>query len=214
MKRIGMRCLVVFLMAGMLTAGARADVAPVSGEELERRATLVLEGRIEGIRISRESSEFEPGVGNTDWGIYLTLDVEKVVRGITQDGPLEARCFRVRQRRSLVESLTPSGHHPVPAVGTRVRAYLNGEAVAWRVVLPNGILALDGSLEDAPEVWALNRGGYTLGLPLELWAVALGAGLVGWSITALVRRVRRRSAGGAGGGDSPEVQQGTYSPTP
>ena len=184
------------LVAALMAAAGRADVAPASDEELERRATLVVEGSIGGLRIGLESSEFEPGAGNSDWGIYLTLGVEKVVRGITPDGPLEVRCFRVRQRRTLVECLTPSGHHPVPPVGTRVRAYLNGEPGAWRVVLPNGILALDGSLGDAPEVLALTQGGFTLGLPLEAWAAVLVAGLAGWAGVALVRRRRRKSAEG------------------
>jgi hypothetical protein len=211
MKWRAITCLFAFLMAGPPAAALRADVAPVAEEELERPATLVLEGPIEGMRIGREPSEFEPGVGNTDWGIYLTLGVEKVVKGSTPDDSLEARCFRLRQRRSLMEILTPSGHHPIPPVGTRVRAYLNGDSGAWRVVLPNGILVLDGFLEDAPEVRVLATRGFTLGLPLELWAAVLVAGLAG---AALVRLARRRSAGEAGCGDSPEVQQGIYSPTP
>lgn len=121
-----------------------ADVAPASPEELRQRATLIVEGVIEGLRIGREPSEFEPGIGNSDWGIYLTLRVDRVLKAQAPAGPLVARCFRVRQRRSLWESLTPSGHHPIPGVGARVTAHLNGEDDAWRVVLPNGIRVLDG----------------------------------------------------------------------
>lgn len=166
---------------------ARADVAPASPEELRKWATLIVEGVIEGLRVGREPSELEPGFGNTDWGIYLTLRVDGVLKGEAPEGPLVARCFRVRQRRSLVESLTPSGHHPIPGVGTRVTAHLNGEDGAWRVVLPNGIQVMDGPESDAPEIADLRSGGYAWLLPVELWAVV---GLAG-GVLLLVYRVTR-----------------------
>ena len=165
------------LLVWMAVVPVRADVAPASPEELRQRATLIVEGVIEGLRVVGEPSEFEPGIGNTDWGIYLTLRVDGVLKGKAPAGPLVARCFRVRQRRSLVESLTPTGHHPIPGVGTRVTAHLNGEDGAWRVVLPNGIQVVDGTESDAPEIRDLHSGGYAWWLPVELWAVVgLAAG--------------------------------------
>ncbi|MFM8932989.1 MAG: hypothetical protein ACKOS8_14070 [Gemmataceae bacterium] len=175
----------------------RADLAPASPEELRQRATLIVEGVIEGLRIGREPSEFEPGIGNSDWGIDLTLRVDRVLKGQAPAGPLVARCFRVRQRRSLGESLTPSGHHPIPGVGARVTAHLNGEDDAWRVVLPNGIRVLDGPDSDAPEIQGLRSGGYTWLLPVEWWAVA---GLTGGALVLAYRVIRRRRRWRNGGG--------------
>ena len=96
------RVSMAILLVWMAVVPVRADVAPASPEELRQRATLIVEGVIEGLRVGGEPSEFEPGIGNTDWGIYLTLRVDGVLKGKAPAGPLVARCFRVRQRRSLV----------------------------------------------------------------------------------------------------------------
>jgi hypothetical protein len=93
--------------------------------------------------------------------------------------------------------LTPSGHHPIPDTGTRVRAYLKKDDGSWNVVLPNGLtpvdgtLQTDGALQDAAQVAQLrNRArAYTLLLPLEIWALLIIAGI---PVLAIIRKSRKR----------------------
>ena len=180
----------------MLNAPAFAEKAPLSVEELQKQAHVIVVATIEHIRVESEGSRFEPGFGNSDWGVYLTLRVETVEKGNLADSQLGTRCFRIRHRRSCMEYLTPSGHHPIPARGTRVRAYLEGEDRAWRVVLPNGIAPIDGNAEDAPEVTQLRGRVYTYILPLELWGLlAVVSGPVVFCGAFIVRRHRRRRIG-------------------
>jgi hypothetical protein len=111
---------------------------------------------------------------------------------------LEARCFRVKSRKSILETLTPSGHHPIPGNGTRVRVYLEKENGSWSVVLPNGITSVEdaggfpgGNLQDATEVAQLRNRGYTYFLALEHWGcmfvlatlIILAIVLTRWFIT-------------------------------
>lgn len=157
----------------MANSPAVAEKAPLSVEELQIQSDLIVVATIEQIRAESEPSQFEPASGNSDWGIYLTLQVEAVERGQFADRRLEARCFRSRQRRSWVECLTPSGHHPIPAIGTRVRVYLEDRDRSWHVVLPNGIVPLDGDEVEAWEVTQLRASAFTYVLPIELWVLLI-----------------------------------------
>ena len=81
-----------------------------------------------------------------------------------------------------------------------VRAHLYQRDHRWRVVYPNGLVDPQGATElpDAEPVRQLEGGGYTYGLPVELWG-ALGVLiavplLLGWVIRRLRRRFRRRPA--------------------
>ncbi len=181
-----------------LNSTANAEKAPLSAEALQSEAQAIVVVTVEKIRIESEPSTFERGLGNSDWGIYLTLHVETVEKGDVQGESLEVRCFRTKSRRSMQEYLTPSGHHPIPEIGTRVRAYLKRRASSWDVVLPNGIAAHgDGQpssvvLPDAKQVSKLQSLAYTYILPLEGWLLVVLIGLpvlvcIGW-----LRRRRRR----------------------
>ncbi len=73
--------IVVLIVASHSTSAAFADKAPLSAEALQTEARAVVVATIEKIRIESEKSIYEPGLGNTDWGIYLTLDIESVEKG-------------------------------------------------------------------------------------------------------------------------------------
>ena len=96
--------------------------------------------------------------------------------------------------------VTPSGHHPIPAIGARVRVYLERGDDSWRVVLPNGITSVGhandvsaGSLHDAPEVTQLRSRRYTYVLPIELWILLVFPGFpILLAGTFLGRWFRRR----------------------
>ncbi len=157
-----------------------AAVAPKGIDQL-READLIVVGVIDKVVVESERSRIERGFGNYDWGIYLTLNVKTVEKGEFSQPQIEARCFRVKSRRSATEYLSVFGHDPIPGVGTRVRVYLSRSGTNWNVVLPNGITPHDadtnetvwpdGSLGQAGELAGLSGLMYTYLLPLELWGL-------------------------------------------
>lgn len=157
-------------------------------------------GRIVAVQIKTERSHAETGFGNYDWAIDVTLQVNNVEKGRLEGDSIVARCFRIKARKSLVEYITDSGNHPIPAPGTMVRAHLYQHEGRWRVVCPNGLADPQGVTE-LPEAGAVRRlkgGGYTYWLPLELWG-ALGVIvavplLLRWLIRRLWRWIQRKPA--------------------
>ena len=105
-----------------------------------------------------------------------------------------ARCFRIKTRKSQTEYLTPSGNHPIPRIGTRVRAYLYARDQSWGVICPNGFQPVSDNdkLSNAEVVTKLKTGGFTFLLPIELWILGLVIGLPLILATLFVVRVRRR----------------------
>ncbi len=186
-------------VASVSVLEAKADVAPKGIDEL-RESEVIAVGTIRKIRVESERSQIERAFGNYDWGIYLTLEIEKVEKGRLIDGEVVFRCFRVKSRRSAMEYLSPSGHDPIPDVGTRCRVYLGRGETNWFAALPNGITLPDANqddqvwsdprLVDANEVSELRSLAYTFVIPLELW-VMLVVLLV--PIFIVIKFVRRRS---------------------
>lgn len=194
------RCILLLFMSVTLTTPAFAEKFPLTIAELRSEADVIVVASVEHIRVESEPSQIERGFGNSDWGIYLTFKVEMVEKGEVLDEQLEARCFRIKSRKSAIEFLTPSGHHPIPGPGTRVRAYLEKENGLWRVVLPNGITSVESfnelpgsNLIDATKVTQLKRPVITYILPLEIWVVVIPVILLGILLCwFLSRRYRNR----------------------
>ena len=166
-----------------LSSIAAADKAPLAAEDLRTEADVVVVASIDKIRISTEPSRFE-GAGNWDWGIYLRLRVESVEKGSFEGETLEAKCFRIKSRRSAYEYLTPAGHYPIPETGTRVKAFLETAGSAWDVILPNGLtpISADGqdsseALPEAEQVTELRSLMYTYLLPIEGWLLVIVIGI-------------------------------------
>ena len=189
---VGMLCLLATILL--------AERAPRSPAQLLEEAELVVVGRIVDLQVQTERSHVETGFGNYDWAIDVTLQITNVEKGRFEGTSIVARCFRIKSRKSVVEYMTSSGNHPIPAPGTMVRAHLYQRDHQWRVVYPNGLVDPRGATElpDAAAVRQLEGGGYTYGLPVELWgalcvliAVPL---LLGWVIRRVWRRFKRRPA--------------------
>ena len=186
-------------VASVSVLEAKADVAPKGVDDL-RESEVIAVGTIRKIRVEAERSQIERAFGNYDWGIYLTLEIEKVEKGRLTDGEVVFRCFRVKSRRSAMEYLSPSGHDPIPDVGTRCRVYLNRGETNWFAALPNGITLPDANQDDqvwsdprlvnANEVSELRSLAYTFVMPLELWGM-LFVLLV--PVLVVIKFVRRRS---------------------
>jgi len=200
------RC-VALLITLVLLGSCNAVNAAVSPKNLEqlRQADLIVVGVIENVRVESERSRVERGFGNYDWGIYLTLKVERVEKGDYSQPEIEVRCFRVKSRRSAVEYLSSAGHDPIPGAGTRVRVYLNGKGAIWNVLDPNGITSHDadtdqkvwpdGSLREASEVAGVSGLMYTYLLPLEVWGMLFFVFLPTMlCVYLVVRYLRRRRA--------------------
>ena len=158
---------------------SHAEIAPRKIKELQQ-CDIIIIGTIKDIRVVTERSELESGVGNYDWAIYVTIDVEAVEKGVLDSDRIEFRCFRIRSRRSFTELLSPSGHYPIPPKETRVRVYLNKTNDGYRPVLPNGITdpnanddesLMGNALSDAEEVAELRNKGFTWLIPLEVWGI-------------------------------------------
>jgi hypothetical protein len=167
--------LLSLLVVLLLNSLAFAEKAPLAIAELQNQADAIVVAVIKHIHIE-EPPLFKRAFGHSDWEIYLTFWLETVEKGNVSDKQLEARCFRIKSRKSLIGFLTPSGHHPIPGTGTRVRAYLEKENGSWNVVLPNGITSVenasglpDGNLQDAKEVTQLRSPVFTYFLPMEIW---------------------------------------------
>ena len=172
---------------------ASAEIFPLPAERLHGEADAIVIATVQSIRIQSEPATFDRAFGNSDWGIYLTLKVESVERGTVAGHTLEARCFRTRMRRFLGEYATPSGHHPIPEAGTRVKAFLKQNSSGWSVVLPNGLEPIGGTGSDAETVSSLSSRRFTYLLPLEVWLVLLVLSLPVIFCLRLFKQ-RRRSA--------------------
>lgn len=188
----------MFRYVGLLMAIAwlwpsplHAEKAPASTERLQQEAMAIVVATIERIRIESEPAEFENGSSNMDWGIYLALAIETVEKGSIPEKNIEARCFRIKYRASLSEYMTPTGHAPIPRVGTQVRVYLAKTNDGWGVLLPNGIEPLSDDAKEASEIVALRSRTYTYFLPVEVWfllAIAVVASLI---LRMVLRRGRK-----------------------
>jgi hypothetical protein len=168
----------------LLAPTASAEKAPRSAEELVKVSDLVVVGQVTGLKISQERSHVERGFGNYDWAIDLTIKISALEKGsLASSNAVVARCFRLKSRKSITEYVSVSGNHPIPGVGTTVRAHLYREGGSWRVVFPNGLAPVSDQtvLNDAVAVAQLRSGSYTFLLPMELWiliAVVLGVGMI------------------------------------
>lgn len=195
----GILCWVLFLLCA--TVPARAEKAPLSVEALQQEASAIVVATIERIRVQTEEAEFGKAFGNWDWGIYLTLRTEAVVKGLEGEdlnsSRLEVRCFRIKSRRNMFGYLAPSGHSPIPETGTRIKVYLERRKKGWAVLLPNGIVPLSAageplgqSVPDAQRIAGLRSLMYTWLLPLEAWPPLLISGAIA---VLCVRWLRRRN---------------------
>jgi hypothetical protein len=152
-----------------------AERLPLTQAALLGEAQVVVVGTIQDLKVSTEPSDVERGGGNYDWAIDLVIAVRDVEKGdVGNATTIVVRCFRIKSRKSMMEFISVSGNHPIPDVGTEVRAYLYGHQGQWRAIFPNGMSSVadaPGSppLKDAVAVVRLPSARYTYFLPMEAW---------------------------------------------
>jgi hypothetical protein len=178
----------VCALAGTL----HAEKSPRSTAQLANESDLILVGTIFALKVGVERSHVETGFGNYDWAIDLTIGIQNIEKGqYNPDETIVVRCFKIKSRKSLLESISVSGNEFIPAVGQDVRAHLYRKGGFWRVVYPNGLVPVsnDARLVDAAATPVPYRStAFTYWLPLELWIFISGC----WAIPILIRRLNRR----------------------
>jgi hypothetical protein len=177
-----------------LTASLHAERAPLTPARLVQESDLVLIGQVLALRVGAERSHVETGFGNYDWAIDVTLKIHSIEKGqFDECDTIVARCFRIKSRKSMVEYISVSGNHPIPDVGSKVRAHLYRRAGVWRVVFPNGFTPVSdqSSLADAAAIGALRSRTYTFWLPVESWSCIAVVAAFLLLILAFIRRRRR-----------------------
>ncbi len=160
MKRVALSAL---CLIGTCLAANATDL-PEPPEILEERATDVVLGQITDVEV-REEPAAESGY--TDLACYYTLEVATVESGdaIHPGDVVVVRAYEFKE----IGGRMCAGHRPLPAVGARVRAYLNGR----RVVFPNGFMP-PLSQEETPQeevieaMSALHQPGFLEGLRVNV----------------------------------------------
>lgn len=178
----------------LLAPSVFAERAPLTAAELIDASDLVVVGEITDFEIGTERSHIERGFGNYDYAIDVTLRISNIEKGaFEQSKTIIVRCFRIKLRKSIVEYFSSSGNHPIPGVGTSVRAHLYKDGGLWRVVFPNGLASFSEDVEvtDAEVVRQLKTG-FTYLLPLELWIPILVMGVLLLIVVTTITRLRRR----------------------
>lgn len=108
------RFFATLLAFGTMLVRADALTAAVPPRDIDqlRQAELIVVGVIDKVVVEPERSRVERGFGNYDWGIYLTVGVERVEKGELSQPEIEVRCFRVKSRRSAIDFYRSRGMIP------------------------------------------------------------------------------------------------------
>jgi len=123
---------------------AFAALPPLTPEEKEAQATLIVTGRVVG---SRMMTLRKPT--STVTFVRLAAEIESVEKGgeeVPANRLLDIRCRRI----GLHDADGPHGHRGIPAEGSRFTMWLRKNPGApdqaqWEPLEPNGIELLDGS---------------------------------------------------------------------
>jgi hypothetical protein len=132
MKRIVPACL---LVAALIVVGVRAEIAPQTPDELEKKATHIVVGTVRFIGAAEKRDK--------EWlrtGGVVEIKVNEVKKGKRIEA---GDCVYPRfwQTAWIGKGDPPpygSGHH-LPKVGDSVRVFLNASDGGYDVLLPNGI---------------------------------------------------------------------------
>ncbi len=133
-----------FLFLLLLTEPMRAALPPLSPEEREAQATLIVSGEVVGSRVMTLRKPV-----STVTFVRLAAKVESVEKGaelVPGDQLLDIRCRRI----GLHEADGAQGHRDIPAEGSRFKMWLrknpeSPDEPQWEPLEPNGIELLDGS---------------------------------------------------------------------
>jgi hypothetical protein len=143
MKRIVSGCL---LIASLIAVGVRAEIAPQTPDELEKRATHIVVGTVRFIGTVEKRDK--------DWlrtGGVVEIKVNEVKKGKRIEA---GDCVYPRfwQTAWIGKGDPPpygSGHH-LPKVGDRIRVFLKESDGGYDALLPNGFEVVAKPATDAP----------------------------------------------------------------
>jgi len=181
---LGRPVLLLTLIVAVVTAApVSADIPRLSPDELQRRADVIMIGKVQSYRTESHVRE-----GEERTQVFLDVLVESLEKGKPEavGQIVQIRCDRLT-RRSPFLLPTHLGNQPIPAPGSRARFFLVGQSA----LPPNGIELLEGATElDLPmqSPWLA-----LLEWPLVLLPAAALA-LVVLIASALYRRRAKRRA--------------------
>ena len=177
------------LVGGLLAGGESfAEIAPRDPAQLNEQSQAIVTGKVVNIQTQTQRSEIEKGFGSYDWAITVSLEVQACEKGDIPVGEtLQVQCWRMKCRKSMVESFSPSGHDPIPPVGDVCQVYLARDGDGWEVVLPNGFVGLASRPMGNVSRAVAPHHGFTYFLPVGAWIVL---GVFAAFLAAVIRLVR------------------------
>src|SRR5947209_8638370 len=128
--------LFTLIVAVVAAAPVSADMPRLSPDELQRRADVIMIGKVQSYRTEPRVRE-----GEERTQVFLDVLVESVEKGKPEVAGqlLPIRCDRLT-RRSPFGLPTHGGNRPIPAPGSRAKFFLEGQSA----LAPNGIELLEG----------------------------------------------------------------------
>lgn len=130
------------VMALFSAINVRADLPPLSTDELQAGAEVIITGRVAGARVMIHRKP-----ASSVYFVRLKAEVDAIEKGgnlIADSRYLDIRCWRIRNHKGT----GPAGHRHIPADGSRFRMWLKkNQDDKWEPLEPNGIELLDGSAE-------------------------------------------------------------------
>lgn len=134
--------LLAFLAISLLPLSSSAALPPLSPEELDADAEVIVTGTVTSNEIAVTGS-----LSHTRWVIELQVKLDSVIKGDGQMEPgwtLPVQVWKVRKSKSV----GAQGQNDIPAAGSRAQFWLEKNSHGdWEALEPNGISLLDGGAE-------------------------------------------------------------------
>ncbi len=136
-------CLLALLL-GLFTPTVlpiEAAVAPHPKEDMEKGASLIIEGKVLSVTSKTQKSKTEKGIIARDRVYTIQIKIKKVDKGKAKVGD-EITVSAWKPSTRIPPLPGPQGHGSIPTKGDLVKMYLLGDAKSYEPYMPNGISIL------------------------------------------------------------------------
>jgi len=125
----------------MLLISVQAAVAPHPKEDMEKGASLIIEGKVLSVTSKTQKSKIEKGIIARDRVYTIQIKINQVEKGKAKVGD-EISVSAWKPSTRIPPLPGPQGHGSIPAKGDLVKMYLLGDAKTYEPYMPNGISIL------------------------------------------------------------------------